>query len=279
VAQPRPTVFEDRRRRPEQAPDQAQDSQQLVSLVTQKRGQRALESPPEPRPSRTEIPDIQKREALKLKFDLALGELSAYEASEAMLGNSDKLRFQLGPSTPPIEPAPEAGEEGPHEQSVAMLQRPSLDKLDMVQGAPANDHIEDVVSGPETLLNSREFKYATFFNRVKRGVSQQWSPRVAEEYLRRDPYGNIYGIRDRHTVISVALDVDGKLSEISVQRSSGVQFFDDVAVQSFQQASPFHNPPRSLADPDGMIRFQFGFYFQIGERPIIRALRFDSRDF
>ncbi|HOX45822.1 MAG TPA: energy transducer TonB [Myxococcota bacterium] len=277
VAQPRPTVAKELFRQVEAA--EATPGRDLVALHMRKRGERLPEPPAEPAESRLEIPDRNPREALKLQLDLDFGSLASYAGSEGSQGNSDRLRLQLGRAGQPAEGASESGDGGADEQTLSLLKKPSLDALSMVTGAPANDHVEDVPQGAETLLNSREFKYATFFNRVKRGVSETWSPRVTEEYLRRDPYGNVYGVSDRYTLLNVALDLEGKVGEISVQRSSGVSFFDDVAVEAFQAASPFPNPPRALADPDGMIRFQFGFFFQIGERPMLRAFRFDSRDF
>jgi len=277
VAQPRPTVSRELARRV--APLEGPDARSPVALVTRKRGEALPEAPAEPRESRLEIPDREGRDGLQLKLDLDLGALSSYAAAETTRGNSDRLRLQFGRGEAPAGGTPESGDGGEHDQTVSLLKRPSLAALDMVSGAPANDHVEDVPQGAETLLNSREFKYATFFNRVKRGVSQTWSPRVTEEYLRRDPYGNVYGVSDRYTLLNVALDPEGKVGEVRVARSSGVPFFDDVAVTAFHEASPFPNPPRALADPDGMIRFQFGFYFQIGERPLLRAFRFDQRDF
>ncbi|MBN2494097.1 MAG: energy transducer TonB [Deltaproteobacteria bacterium] len=271
VAQPRPTVADSATRR--RSEPQEQPGEDQVALLAKQRGSQAEKS--EYKSFAFEIPDIQKRDALNLKLDLAMGELSTYESSEALSGNSDRMRLQLGKE----KADEESGEEGEDDRSVAMFKRPSLDKLDMVTGAPANDHIEDVPKGEQTLLNSREFKYATFFNRVKRGVSQFWAPRVGEEYIRRDPYGNIFGVKNRYTVLNVALDSSGKLTEVSVARSSGVKFFDDVAVRSFHDASPFPNPPQGLVGDDGSIRFQFGFYFEIGERPRIRAFQFERRPF
>jgi TonB family protein len=142
----------------------------------------------------------------------------------------------------------------------------------MVTGAPSNDYIKDVPKGEETMLNSKEFRYATFFNRVKRGVSDHWNP--GEVYLRHDPYGNIYGVKDRYTVLNVVLNSDGGLSDVSVAHSSGGGYLDDEAGHAFQLASPFPNPPQGLLENDGLIRFQFGFFFEIGDRPKIRAFRF-----
>ncbi len=269
VAQPRPTVAGDKRSKPSKpVKDEGRDK---VALVAKKRGE--SKSSKGSKGKAFEIPDLHRRDALSLKLDLKLGKLASYSATDQLKGNSNRLNIHPGKASDANQA--DSGDQGKQDSTVAMFKQPSLDKLDMVSGAPANDHVDDVAEGEETLLNSKEFKYATFFNRVKRGVSQYWSPRVGEEYMRRDPYGNIYGVKDRKTLLEIALDPEGKLVDVDVVRSSGVKFFDDVAVQSFRDASPFPNPPKGLVEGDGKIHFQFGFYFMIGTRPTIRAFRFN----
>jgi TonB family protein len=266
VAQPRPTVAEYQRRSTSEREDQTGDAE--ATILMKKQGQRQTKSTE--RAFAFEYPDMEKRQSLRLKLDLDLGQLPRYSASDEIQGNSDRLRMIPGKFSE--QEKGEAGEEGQDKQNVALLGRQSLKHLDMVTGAPANDYLKDVPKGEETLLNSKEFRYATFFNRVKRGVSDQWNP--GEVYLRHDPYGNIYGVKDRYTVLNVVLDSQGHLSDVTVARSSGVGFLDDEAVQAFQLASPFPNPPQGLLEDDGSIRFQFGFFFEIGDRPKIRAFRF-----
>lgn len=266
VAQPRPTVAEFQRRRSSEQKDQTGDAE--TTVLMKKQGQRQTKSSEQA--LAFEYPDMKKRQSLRLKLDLDLGRLPRYSASDEIQGNSDRLRMIPGRFSE--QERGEAGQEGRDQQNVALLGRQSLEHLDMVTGAPANDYLKDLPKGEETLLNSKEFRYATFFNRVKRGVSDQWNP--GEVYLRHDPYGNIYGVKDRYTVLNVVLNSEGQLSDVTVARSSGVGFLDDEAVHAFQLASPFPNPPEGLQEDDGSIRFQFGFFFEIGDRPKIRAFRF-----
>ena len=141
--------------------------------------------------------------------------------------------------------------------------RPSDDLLERAVGGGSVDHIEDADEGEFTALNSRKWKYATFFNRMKRQVAQNWHP--DQVYLRRDPSGNIYGTRDRLTVLRVSLNPNGSVAKIYVAKQSGVDFLDDEAVRAFNEAQPFPNPPGGLVDPKShLITFSFGFHFQIG---------------
>jgi TonB family protein len=266
VAQPRPTVAQYQRRRASEQKAESGDAETTVYM--KKKGQRQTKS--KEQAFAFEYPDIKKRQSLQLKLDLDMGQLPMYSASEEIRGNSERLKMIDGKFSE--QEKGEQGEEGKDKQNVALLGRQSLERLDMVTGAPSNDYIKDVPKGEETMLNSKEFRYATFFNRVKRGVSDHWNP--GEVYLRHDPYGNIYGVKDRYTVLNVVLNSDGGLSDVSVAHSSGVGFLDDEAVHAFQLASPFPNPPQGLLENDGLIRFQFGFFFEIGDRPKIRAFRF-----
>ena len=118
-----------------------------------------------------------------------------------------------------------------------------------------------MAEGEKTLLNRKRTRYWAFFDRVKRQVSKQWSP--VTEYRKRDPYGNVYGVKDRYSAVDVTLNGDGSVRRLYLSRGSGLEFFDDEAVRAIQTAAPFHNPPEGLKDEDGLVHFTFGFYFEI----------------
>ncbi len=132
------------------------------------------------------------------------------------------------------------------------------------------DHLEDIDEGDATFLNTREWKHAWFFNRVKEAVQQRWH--AVRAHRHHDPYGRIYGVRDRYTVLDVTLNGDGSLRDVVVIRDSGVAFLDDAAVAAFREAQPFPNPPLALQDSDGHIRFHFGFFLEISGRAGFRPI-------
>ena len=125
----------------------------------------------------------------------------------------------------------------------------------------SNDHLPDVERGKGTVLNANSYRYADFFHSVKRAVERYWQP--SELYLRRDPTGQVYGVKDRYTVLRVEIDRTGKIENLVTVRLSGLDFMDEEAKRAFREAQPFPNPPLGLADPDGKIRFEFGFFFEI----------------
>ena len=64
---------------------------------------------------------------------------------------------------------------------------PSSAFYDKLTAAPAPDHVEGVDVGDATFLNTREWKFAGFFNRVKQNVAEVWNPMDAARV--RDPTG------------------------------------------------------------------------------------------
>ena len=141
--------------------------------------------------------------------------------------------------------------------------RPSEDTLSRVVGGGSVDKLDGVETGDFTALNSKKWKFASFFNRMKRQVAQNWHPDVV--YARRDPTGKVYGTKDRVTVLEVSLQPGGKLAKVIVIEESGVDFLDNEAVAAFERAQPFPNPPSGLiASSSGLITFSFGFHFQVG---------------
>jgi TonB family protein len=141
--------------------------------------------------------------------------------------------------------------------------RPSEDVLERVAGGGSVDDVTDADDDEVTGLNSRRWKYANFFNRMKRQVARNWHP--DEVYLRRDPTGNIYGTKDRITVLRISLKPNGQLAKVYVSQQSGVDFLDDEAIRAFRESQPFPNPPAGLVDAgSNLITFSFGFHFEIG---------------
>ncbi len=141
--------------------------------------------------------------------------------------------------------------------------RPTKEQLERIVGGGSVDHLDDVENGDETALNARRWVYASFFNRLKRQVAQNWNPQ--DVWRRIDPDGTHNGFKTRVTEVRVTLSRRGKLVKIVVTNPSGVTELDNEAVSAFHKAQPFPNPPDGLVSKDGSISFAFSFYFEIGE--------------
>jgi TonB family protein len=148
--------------------------------------------------------------------------------------------------------------EGAKPRPGALLAQPSpeppSDTPAATGGAAPNDELNDVEAGEGTYLNTREWKYAAFMNRVKQAVAAKWDPngRLKAKEPRRQLYA------PRTTVLGVTLRPDGTLADVFVMKPCGIDQLDLEAVAAFERAAPFLNPPPGLVE-NGYIRFQFGF--------------------
>ncbi len=209
-----------------------------------------------------EVPDLKRRDSVQLKLsDLpGLGPSVANRTeSQALKGNSNRFRLESGAKDQDDEEGASGGKGGLNGLPTLSALAPALGASASADGSPSRDHVEGLPEGDGTFLNTKEFKYATFFFRVRDSVAGYWEDLAVSEYRRRDPTGNIYGGRDRATLLNIQLTREGRIGRIRVKETSGVRFLDDVAVKAFNLAEPFPNPPAGIADEDGNIRFNFQF--------------------
>jgi TonB family protein len=149
---------------------------------------------------------------------------------------------------------------------------PTQQQLARAVGGGTQDALANVDDGEETALNSKKWRFASFFNRVKRQVAEHWHPE--EAYRQRDPTGMIYGRKNRYTELRIQLKPDGHLQNVAVWQPSGLDFLDDEALDAFKQAAPFPNPPRQLIEANGTINFGFGFLFDLNGPPEMRWFKY-----
>jgi hypothetical protein len=185
-----------------------------------------------------EVPDVKRRQEVAVRESPGSGpgtEIANRSETAEVMGNSNRLRIQRGDGASGEEEA-SAGKKGI--AGIANLV-PSMSVLDKISGAAPNDHLADIEEGDSTFLNTKEWKYSSFFNRVKQGVGMHWDP--GTQIRQRDPTGNIYGGRDRYTILSVT--------------------------------QPFPNPPPGLMSADSTVRFSFGFFLEMSGSPRMRLFR------
>lgn len=129
-----------------------------------------------------------------------------------------------------------------------------------VLGAAANnDFIEDVALGDMTNLNTTEFKYYGFYRRIRQKLEQYWGNSIQEKAKKLYKVGRrIPASENMITAITVVLDNRGSIIDIKVDGTSGVRELDQAAIESFNKAGPFPNPPKGLL-VDGRAVIQWGF--------------------
>jgi len=172
-----------------------------------------------------------------------------------------------------VRPAGAEGPAGtPGQKRPEIMPTPEMLQRAIGKGGGSMDYLKDVDDGDATALNSKKWKHAPFFNRVKRQVADEWHPELV--YVRHDPNGNVYGVKDRVTVLRIHLQPDGKLAGWTVLQSSGVDFLDDEAIDAFKKAAPFPNPPKDLVEGDGQIHFNFAFVFELSGHGSLKVYKY-----
>ncbi|MCH2534462.1 MAG: TonB family protein [Bdellovibrionales bacterium] len=133
------------------------------------------------------------------------------------------------------------------------------------QGTPnaTDDHLKDIALGMETYLNTREYVYYTYYNRIKSQLRQYWGPNVrkkVEALVRQGRF--VASTSSRVTKLVIVLNNKGDLVKIQVMDRSGLRDLDDAAIEAFRAAAPFPNPPKGMVEKDGKIRIKWDFILE-----------------
>lgn len=134
----------------------------------------------------------------------------------------------------------------------------------------SDDYLPGVPLGERTILSTREFKYFSYYNRIKDLLRQFWKPSIEREVSKLWGKGQMLRENELVTRLLVLLDEKGQVQKISKVGASGVSEIDEIAVQAFYAASPFPNPPTALIESDGFVRLKWDFILQTSAAPRIQ---------
>jgi protein TonB len=186
----------------------------------------------------------------------------------AQAGNQGKtLSFKdLAPRTNVLTPPTPLEQEGyraeREKQAVANSGRPGSQALDNA-GSASNDYLKDVKDGERTLLATKEFQYFGYYRRIRQKLEGAWNSR-----LRKTLDSYVYGgrqlanNRDYVTGLVVVLDRNGNITRVQVLEQSGARELDQAAIDAFNSAGPFPDPPSGLVDENGEIQIPWNFVLQ-----------------
>ena len=183
----------------------------------------------------------------KAKKQLTLSDLGGFKMADIEKMHKE-AEASLDDMTKTLAKENVAGAEG--------VERGKLGKNGLAQN---NDFVEEVPLGDMTNLNTTEFKYYGFYHRIRQKLEQHWGSSI------KDKAKNLYRSGRRMpasenliTSVAVTLDETGKIVDMQIEGTSGVRELDQAAIESFNKAGPFPNPPKGLL-VGGRATIQWGF--------------------
>lgn len=154
------------------------------------------------------------------------------------------------------DPMPKEVQRNPASESVQGMENGNP----LNQGiSSTNDYVQEVALGDFTHLNTVEYKFYGFYYRIRQKLEQFWGKSIQEKAYalfrsgRRMPAGE-----DLITSLQVTLNSRGEIVQVKILGTSGVRELDDAAIESFNQAGPFPNPPKDLL-VNGKATIEWGF--------------------
>lgn len=123
-----------------------------------------------------------------------------------------------------------------------------------------NDFLEDIPLGDFTRLNTQEYEFYGFYHRIRQKLEQFWGLNIKDKAEKLYKEGRtIASDTNLITGLTIKLDHRGKIVDIVLKSTSGVKELDDAAIESFNQAGPFPNPPKGMLKDDGKATIDWGF--------------------
>ncbi|MES2802111.1 MAG: energy transducer TonB [Bdellovibrionota bacterium] len=127
--------------------------------------------------------------------------------------------------------------------------------------ATSADKLAQVEQTLKTQLNTKEYRYYGYYQRIKNQLNQFWQPEVKQKVSRLMTQGRTIASdsNNKVTKLIIVLNDAGTLVKVQVIGESGVRDLDEAAVEAFRQAAPFPNPPKGMVENDGTIKIRWDF--------------------
>jgi protein TonB len=130
-------------------------------------------------------------------------------------------------------------------------------------GSASSDYLKDIKDGDKTMLSTKEFVYFGYYQRIRERLEVAWNSRLrsaVESYT----FGGrqLANNRDYVTGVILIMDRNGHVKNVKLIQGSGARDLDQAAVDAFNAAGPFPDPPQGLVDENGEIKIPWNFVLQ-----------------
>ncbi len=128
------------------------------------------------------------------------------------------------------------------------------------EGMQGGEYVKGLREGEVSALNTKEFIFYSYYERVRRQLDQAWQPRLREEILKIYRLGGkLARDTDYVTRTVVTLDDQGEVVRVRMISTSGTIDLDQVAVDALNRAGPYPNPPQGLINSNRQVEIRWDF--------------------
>ncbi|HSA58190.1 MAG TPA: TonB family protein [bacterium] len=179
--------------------------------------------------------------------------VSHKEATEKLEKNPEKAK------------APKMAGPGKEGYTIAAIPKPSSPKEsapDSASGSNGEDLFEGLSEdffpnykvGDKTYLNVLKYPKIGYFVRMKKVFRTTFNPipSIRQSFLQIQK-GQV------EVVLGVTVDKSGKLADLMILRSSGLQAYDQEALRTIRDSAPFAKPPAELLNAPDALRMAWTF--------------------
>jgi TonB family protein len=133
--------------------------------------------------------------------------------------------------------------------------QPEIEGDETLEALP-EDFYPDYKIGDRTYLNVFRFPKIGYFVRLKKIFKTTFNPVPS---IRPYIYSNQVSKGQVEVVMAVSIDRIGNLAELFVINSSGLPLYDQEALRTIKDSSPFASPPADLLDKSSKLRMVWTF--------------------
>lgn len=127
-------------------------------------------------------------------------------------------------------------------------------------GTIPEDYVNNLKESDRTALNTKEYQFFGYFQRIRERLDRAWVPILRKRLVSYYRNGRqLASDRDFSTKILVTLSEKGQIIRVRLMVESGTQDLDEAAIEAFNQAGPFPNPPRGIVDSNHEIIVPWNF--------------------
>lgn len=222
-----------------------------------------------------EVKEAKKDSYLSDKSRVVKEERSAVRPGQVdASGGLGSTREAVRPAEPRAETPPQAPQAKDVKLSdlgvkVKMVPKSNPSYNDQRQWAPAQtgeairggQYVKGMKEGEVSALNTKEFVFFSYFDRVRKQLDQAWQPLLRGQIEKIYKTGRrLASNADYVTRTMVSLSEKGEILRVQVLEESGTFDLDQVAIDALNKAGPYPNPPKGLVDSNtGVVQIRWDF--------------------